>query len=165
MLVSLPLHSRSYLCDLQPCCQVNPYDLRRGVQIRPRFLNVRRWIVRIGGWVGVVPPISSVSTFVRAPSARSSSSPLNSRLQIRFLVEARVTGPLLFHDPWASLSSFSIPTLSTGAVSIPSRAGSIPSMSNTLIYFQSSFGSLRMAALMAYVGSSHRSCRLWQCAH
>jgi hypothetical protein len=45
----------------------------------------------------------------------------------------RMTRPLLFCAPWVSLISFSIPTLAAGAGTIPSRAGFIPSMSNTLI--------------------------------
>jgi hypothetical protein len=40
---------------------------------------------------------------------------------------------VLFYAPWASLISFSIPTLAAGAGTIPSRAGYIQSMLNTLI--------------------------------
>jgi hypothetical protein len=44
-----------------------------------------------------------------------------------------VTTSVLFYAPWASLISFSIPTLAAGAGTIPSRAGYIQSMLNTLI--------------------------------
>ena len=40
---------------------------------------------------------------------------------------------VLFYAPWASLISFSISTLAAGAGTIPSRAGYIQSMLNTLI--------------------------------
>ncbi len=40
---------------------------------------------------------------------------------------------VLFYASWASLISFSIPTLAAGAGTIPSRAGYIQSMMNTLI--------------------------------
>jgi hypothetical protein len=40
---------------------------------------------------------------------------------------------VLFCAPWATLISFSIPTLAAGAGTIPSRAGYILSMLNTLI--------------------------------
>ncbi len=40
---------------------------------------------------------------------------------------------VLFCAPWASLISFAIPTLAAGAGTIPSRAGYIQSMLNTLI--------------------------------
>ncbi len=44
-----------------------------------------------------------------------------------------MTKPFLFCAPWVSLISFSIPTLAASAGTIPSRAGFILSMSNTLI--------------------------------
>ncbi len=40
---------------------------------------------------------------------------------------------VLFYAPWVSLISFSIPTSAAGAGTIPSRAGYIQSMLNTLI--------------------------------
>jgi hypothetical protein len=67
---------------------------------------------------------------------------------------------VLFYAPWASLISFSIPTLAAGAGTILSRAGYIQSMLNTLI---SPHDSLGIAALMAYVAWIQRPRRLQHC--
>jgi hypothetical protein len=94
------------------------------------MLVTTSWL-SVGGLSGSLL-VTSVSTFACATPPRLSSSP-NSRLQIQFLVDAYMTGPLLFCAPWASLISFSISTLATSAGTIPSRASYILFMPNTLI--------------------------------
>ena len=104
--------------------QVSRLDL--GSYFHSAMLMTTSWL-SVGGLSGLLS-VASVSMFA-VPPLQGYPLPLTPDCEYC----QRMTRPLLFCAPWASLISFSIPTLAPGAGTIPSRASSILSMLNTLI--------------------------------